>query len=249
MNIKGTQITAIVFFTITVVLIWQIFNVYPEIGILQDKIKAQETVTEDSEDTLKRLTEFIDFIGKNKETIGKFDSILPADEEKANLLSNMDNIASANGLETLRIVFEEKIDPGSEYLNAEGIAPKKYDFDSRSVKMSLRGSYLSFKNFLNAIEKNLRIADIVSVDFLTDSAVSETEEEIKAYSYNVELKTYLYKPPEEENIAKLLSGGKFKSFTAKSLGFIKEKAFSDLLLSSDYNVNTGADEIGNHSIF
>lgn len=249
LNIKGIQITAVVFLIITVVLIWQIFNIYPEVGILQDKIKIQEMVTKDSEDTLKRLTEFINFTEKNKEIINKFDSILPVDEGKANLLSNMDNVASANGLDTLKIVFEKKSNPESEYLSAESVAPKNYDFDSRSVKMSLRGSYLSFKNFLTAVEKNLRVVDIVSIDFLADSSASEAGEARKAYSYNIELKTYLYKPPEEENIAKLLSRGKFKNFTAKNLDFIKEKVFSDLFLSSDYNINTGVDEIGNQAIF
>lgn len=249
LNIKGAQIATVVFLTISVFLIWQIINIYPEIGILRDKIKIQEMVIKDSEDTLKRLKELVSFTAKNKEIIDKFDLILPADEDKANLLSNMDSLAGANGLSVLKIVFEEENNSATEGQGASGAAPKKYNFDSRIIKMSLRGGYLSFKNFLAAIEKNLRVADVVSVDFSVDSSSKETEGEAKTYSYNVELKTYLFKPLKEENIAKLLSGGKFKNFTVKDLNFTKEKAFDNLFLSSGYNINAGADEIGNQDIF
>ncbi len=247
LSAKGAQIATVVFLTLLVVLIWQIINAYPEIGILQDKIKTQEVFIKDSEDTLKKLKEFVDFTAKNKEIISKFDLILPAGEDKANLLSNMDSLASANGLSVLKIVFEENDNSASERQGAAGAAPKNYDFDSIIIKMSLRGSYFSFKNFLAAIEKNLRVMDVISVDFSGDS--SSKEEEVKAYSYNVELKTYLYKSLGKENIAKLLSGGKLRNFTVKNLNFTKEKPFNDLFLSSDYNIDTGADEIGNRDIF
>ncbi|MBU4141548.1 type 4a pilus biogenesis protein PilO [Patescibacteria group bacterium] len=246
---KGVQIATIVFLIISVVLIWQIINAYPEIGILRDKIKTQEMITEDSEDTLKRLKELISFTAKNKEIINKFDLVLPADEDKANLLSNLDSLASASGLSTLKIVFEESSNPAGEKQGAAGALPKNYDFDSRTVKMSLRGSYLSFKNFLAAIEKNQRVMDIVFVDFSSDSSSKEIEGERKTYSYNIELKTYLHNPLKEQNIAKLLSSAKFKNFTAKNLNFINEKVFGGLFLSPDYNINTGVDEIGNQDIF
>lgn len=249
LKIKGMQIATIVFLIISVVLIWQIINAYSEIGILRDKIKTQELTAKDSEDTLKRLKEFIAFTAKNKEIVNKFDLVLPADEDKANLLSNLDSLASANGLSTLKIVFEESSNLAGEKQGAAGALPKNYDFDSRTVKMFLRGSYFSFKNFLAAIEKNQRVADIVSVDFSSDSSSKETEGEKKTYSYNVDLKTYLYKPSKEQNIVELLCSAKFKNFTAKNLNFINEKIFGGLFLSPDYNINTGVDEIGNQDIF
>lgn len=249
MNIKVIRIATVVFLAISAILISKIINIYPEVGILQDNIKTQETVIKDSKDTLKRLKELAAYITENKESINKFDLILPVDEEKANLLSNLDSLASANGLSTLKIAFEESNNSASGQQGAAGAASKNYDFDSRSIKMSMRGSYLSFKNFLVAIEKNLRVLDIVSVDFSAESSSKEAEGERKTYSYNVGFKTYLQKPPKEENIIKLLSSGKFKNFTAKQLNFTKEKVFSDLPLFSDYNVNAGAGEIGNQNIF
>jgi len=250
MNTKGIQIASIIFFAISVVLIWQIINAYPEIGILQDKIRTQEAFIKDSEDTLERLKELVGFTEKNKEIINKFDSVLPANEDNANLLSSMDSLAGANGLGTIKIFFEEnKKPPAVEQQDESGAVPENTDFDTRNIKMSLRGSYSSFKNFLAATEKNLRIMDVVSVDFSGDSSSKETDGGVKLYSYDVVFKTYLHKPSREGNVADLLSSGKFKNFTVKNLNFTKEKLFNDLLLSPDYNINTGAGEIGNQNIF
>lgn len=249
LNIKGIQIATVIFLIISVVLIWQIFNIYPEIGILRYKIDTQEMDVRDSEDTLRRLKEFIGFFKKNEEIIHKFDLILPASEDKANILSNIDSIASANGLVALRIGFVENSKSVNERKPKAGAVVKTPDFDSISIKMSLRGSYVSFKKFLIAIEKNLRVMDVVSVNFSDDQTFVKTEESTKVYSYDIELKTYLHKPIKEENVIKLLSGGKFKSFTVRNLDFTKEKTFSGLFLGAGYNINTKANEIGNQNIF
>lgn len=249
MNTKNSQIITVVFLAISAVLVWQIINIYPEIGILRDKIKTQEMIFNDSEDTLKRLKELIAFTEKNNEAINKFDLILPANEDKAVLLSNMESLASDTGLVALKITFEENNKSASGQQVAAGAVPENYDFDSKNIAMSLRGGYFSFKNFLSAMEKNLRVTDIASIDFSADSSSQETGAERKPYYYNVKFKTYLYKPLKEENIADLLSAGKFKNFTAKRLNFIKEKLFSDLFLPSGYNIDAGAGEIGNKNIF
>ncbi len=264
LNVKRAQIIVVAFLVISIVLIWQIINKYPEIDISRNEIKNQEAIAENSKDLLKKTKEFADFIKNNKEVISKFDLILPDNERRADLLSGMNDLARANGLDVSKISFEEnkKLD------NAQGNiviqegemtdSLKKYDFKSAIVKISLRGSYSSFKNFLTAVEKNLRITDIVSVDFSEDSLSKETEAETeiekiegikKIYSYDIGLKAYLYKFLNEENIIQLLGSEKFKNFNIKNLNFIKEKTFGELLLSPDYNINIKADEIGNQDIF
>lgn len=248
MNIKGVQIATIVLLAASVVLVWQITDIYTEKDILRGKIDAQETIVKDSEDALKKLNNFIDFTEENKEAINKFDLILPADEDKASLLANLNGLAIANGLSALKIIFDDKAKPA---IAQNDTAVKIQDFDTQIVKMSLRGGYISFKNFLASVEKNLRVADVAVVDFAAESSSkgAEVKEEIKTYSYNIELKTYFFKPLKEENIAKLLNSGKFMNFTAKDLSFTKEKIFKDLFLPSDHNLNTGVDEIGNQNIF
>lgn len=248
MNVKIAQIGTLVLLIVSIVLIWQITNIYPEIDILRGKIETQEIVGKDSADVLKKLNDFIDFTAKNKEAIDKFDLILPADENKANLLSNLDSLSRANGLSALKISFE---DPAKSVPGKSETGVESQDYNSQIVKMSLRGNYISFKNFLAAVEKNMRVMDVTVIDFSagSDSKKIDGQEEIRTYSFNIELKTYYFKPLKEENIARLLNSGKFRNFTSEDLNFTKEKMFQGLFLPSDQDLNTGVGEIGNQNIF
>lgn len=255
MNIKVVQASSIVLFLLTGLLIWQISDAYPNIAILQDSIKAQEETLKDSEATLKRLRELVVFTADNKEGIKKFDLILPGELEKENLISNLDNLATSNGLNTLKISFapEAVITFSPEAVaSGETTEVKKDDFDARDIKMSVSGSYLSFKNFLAALEKNPRLVDVVSIDFAGEASQGTEEAaegERKTYSFSLGLKTYLQKPMQENDAFKLLNAGKFKNFNIDQMSFIKEKVFSDLPSFIDYNVNAGVGEIGNKDIF
>lgn len=247
-NIVGQtkiKIMSIVFLLLTIVFVWQIFNIYPEIILAQEKIKNEEMKVKDSEDVLRKIGKLIGFVAENKADINKFDIILPAGEDKANLLSALDNMASANGLIALKISFKEKTNTESDQQDAS--EPASSDFEIINIKMSLRGGYPSFKNFLIAAENNLRLMDISLVDF--SSEASKEAENTEVYLYNIELKTYLSDSSKEKNIVNLTNNAKFKNFTAENLNFIKEKTYKDLLLSSGYDVNIGNEEIGNENIF
>lgn len=246
---KSIKIITAVFFIITVIAIWQTIEIYPDIDIIKREIEAQKDANKDSENTLQRATEFINFASKNQEIINKFSLILPLGEDKANLLSTLESMSSANGLNAMKISFEgEK--PVNQQQSAKEVNQQKYDFETKTIAMSLRGSYSSFKNFLVMAENNLRIMDIVLIDFSSGAANNSKEAGgAQEYSYNIKIKTYLYNPPKEGSIAKMLSSGKFKNFAVNDLGFVKEKPFNDLVLSPDYNINIDQSEIGNQNIF
>lgn len=249
MDLKIAKISAVSFLIISFVLIWQIFNIYPEVDVMSEKIKEKEAVVKDSENTLRRAKEFIDFASKNQETIDKFNIILPGSEDKANLLSTLENIASINGLNTLKIIFEDDSNIANGAVAAGSEAQKKYDVESKKIRIFLRGTYPSFKSFLVMVGNNLRIMDVVSVDFSAVSGGKEGEEIKKEYLFEVKIKAYLYSIPREGKIAGILSSLKFKNFTVNDLGFVKEKMFSDLVLSPRYNIDIGESEIGNPDVF
>lgn len=251
MDTKITKIITVAFFIITAIVVWQTIEIYPDIDIMKGKIKDQNDANKDSEDILQRATEFIGFASKNQEIINKFNLILPLalGEDKANLLSTLESMSSANGLNAMKISFEDE-KPGDQQQGAEEINQKRYDFETKTISMSLRGSYSSFKNFLVMAENNLRIMDIVLIDFSSEAANNSKEAGgAQEYSYNIKIKTYLYNPPKEGSIAKMLNSGEFKNFAVNDLGFVKEKAFNDLVLSPDYNINIDQSEIGNQNIF
>jgi len=249
-NIKKTQIIAIILFAASVVFIWQILSIYPEIGIMKGKIKDQEAAVENSQKTLEKIKEIVSFTSKNKEVIGRFDSILPAREDNANLLSVLDSMARANGLIAATINFAEIKKNENAQKNDAEIALENNNLNVKNIKLSLRGSYSSFKNFLTSIEKTMRIMDIVSVNFSKGASAEGNVSAEKTYSFNLAFNAYSYNNPSEEvNIAKLLTSEKYSDFTVKNLDFIKEKTFNDLFLPPEYNVNIEENAVGNQNIF
>jgi hypothetical protein len=231
-------------------LIYQLVNIYPDINIIKDKIKVQEQTVTNSEDMLKRTEELVSFTAKNKEVVERFDLILPAIEDKANLLSSLDKLAYSNNLGTVKIGFKETDN------SKKSDSSSSNDFSTSTIGMSVRGSYVSFKNFLDATEKSIRVLDVVSVNFTfippskKDNEKDEDQKNIiKTYSYEIVLKSYLFKPVKTENITRLLSTGKFINFSLKNLNFSNEKVFRDLRVPDGYNVDSAADEIGNQDIF
>lgn len=234
---------------ISFVLIWQAHSAYPNIFIIQGEINSQETIINDAEKTLRRIRDFTGFAQKNKEVISRFDLILPDSEDKPNLLSVLDGMASSRSLIVLSISFGKEANTKSSQQDVLAVDSESYNFNSIDITMSLRGNYSSFNDFLLAIEKNLRVMDVVSVDFSGGSYLELKEGEKKIYSYNIKLKTYFKKSAEEKNITKLLSSEKFKNFTVESLNFTKEKTFGELFSSSDFNINIKEDEIGSRNLF
>lgn len=246
---SNSKITAVGFIVASVVLIWQVYDIYPEIDVVQNDIKSQEAINKDIEKTLQKVKDFTGFVQGNKEIMNKFDLILPDDIEKANLFSTLDRMATSNNLISMRINFEKKIKEKDKGQDTPTTNTEGYDFIPANITMSLRGSYSSFNNFLIAIEKNLRLMEVISVDFLADVSPGSKEIESKTYSFNIILKTYFKNPLKEKNIANLLGDEKFKNFTIENLNFTKEKMFEDLSLSPDYNINIKEDEIGKQYLF
>jgi Tfp pilus assembly protein PilO len=250
MNIKIVQIITVILLGSSFYLIYEVVNTYPDINIYKDKIKAQELTVTNSRDILQRTEELVSFTAKNKEVVARFDSILPANEDKANLLSSLDNLAYSNNLGTTKIGFKETDNSKKSDSSASN------DFSTSTIRMSVRGSYISFKNFLDAIEKNIRVLDVVSVNFTLISPSKKDDEKdqdqknnIKTYSYEIVLKSYLFKPAKTENVARLLSTGQFINFSLKNLNFSNEKVFRSLQVPDGYNVDAASDEIGNQDIF
>lgn len=246
MNIKTIQAVTIILFMLTVGLIWLIFDEYPRISIMKNKIKEGNILFQDSEDILKRIKELTVFSGENKDRIEKFDLILPSSEEKANLISNLDNLTKLNGLNILKVSFESSSSASNATKDLDVV---KNDFKEIYVNVSMRGTYISFKNFLVAVEKNMRIFDAVSVNFKRELNSEGKIDGGKSYTFNIKLKTYFQPPVNEKNAYKVLNTGKFKNFSADQLGYTREKIFNELAADTAYNINSSAGEIGNEEIY
>ena len=130
----------------------------------------------------------------SKDDLARIDEAMPQSQQAAELIAFFESLSGRNGLVLKNIELSEKIDakiaeaPGQPRPGAGIQAPTKQSGSVREfpIIMSMLGTYDSFKNFLEALEKNLRLVDMDSLSF---SATGATD----LFSYNLKLKTYYQK--------------------------------------------------------
>jgi Tfp pilus assembly protein PilO len=61
------------------------------------------------------------------------------------------------------------------------------------LSFSIEGSYSNFLNFTRDLENNLRIVDISSIQFSSETAANSSKNTAESYSYSFTVKTYWLK--------------------------------------------------------
>lgn len=103
--------------------------------------------------------------------IEKINNVLPQKKDIAGLFVQMEAIAKESGLNLLGLDIAERKEP-----------PELEKLKIRELDIALNlsgGDYFAFKKFINAVESNLRIMDITSINFSPE-----------AETYALDLKTY-----------------------------------------------------------
>ncbi len=195
--------------TIVFLLIWPAKDSLEITGAALDKEESRFSEVKEIEAKMKELD------AKYKGNLSELEKVmfvLPQEEELASLLVQLENLASANGLIMNSVDFErvtQKIAtlPSVIRITSEDILPKKTTNSSvtpasqdaqgsqalvdtykiLSVKLKLSGSYESFKSYLAAVEKNLRLMDITSLSF---SAQNQSSPDLSGFSFAATVNVY-----------------------------------------------------------
>jgi Tfp pilus assembly protein PilO len=142
----------------------------------------------------------------NPEEIKNFLSILPKEQELAGLLIQLETLAAANELVMDSVNFKEiakknvavpAISDDNQALVPEksGVAGQSASFQASasaggyktlSVDLALSGGYQAFKNYLQSVEKNLRLMDVMSLDM----AGGQSGGQKAVFSFSVNLNVY-----------------------------------------------------------
>jgi Tfp pilus assembly protein PilO len=153
---------------------------------LKNQIKEQQKSLEEKQNLISIVEKLRDTYESNKETLNKLEYIIPGNQEIPNLIVQMEAIAVKGGLILKEINFttEEK----SNTKNQEAGSGEKQiagDYKSLTVDANLTGDYAAFERFLNTVEENIRLIDIESIIFATES-----ETEISLFNFNLIFKVY-----------------------------------------------------------
>lgn len=116
-------------------------------------------------------------------------SVLPKQEELSALLIQLEGLASGNGLIMESVDFskieqdtraqepqpadelQENVAPENGFVNLQEVQARPYKI--LLVSLKLNGAYGAFKNYLQAVEKNRRIMDVVSLSLSTGSGAAQ----------------------------------------------------------------------------
>ncbi len=127
---------------------------------------------------LKDIDSNLDFYSLNLELV---DLAISDDSVAPSLIYYIENLSQDNGL------FFQSVNSVSEIPSSRFNELKKTE-----LSFSLVGDYSDFKNFVDSMEKSIKIIETDNVFIFFDMEEYEEDTERKTLSYDVTIKTYYY---------------------------------------------------------
>lgn len=160
------------------IVFWVLMPLYNDI---QSALALEEQNKENLNSRLKLTANLERLIGQYNERaadIASFGKAIPKGQNIPELLINLEALASENGLTFSGVDFKSKD------LKTTGVK-------TLIMEMKVKGSYSAFKNYLKAMEKSLRIFDVMNVSF-AGVAPSQTGAKTDNLEFNLIVNTYYY---------------------------------------------------------
>ena len=177
---KKTSSSLLIFLLVTIFAVVAYLLIWPEYGRLTDakaKIISEKQTLEDESrtftDTNKLLENYADISSEERE---KIDAMLPDEIDEAGLFTLFETLAQKNKIIVLGVDISEK--ESADNLKNLGITEVQSSLNLTAGPDS-EDSYGDFKKFLADVEANLRLMDIISVNYTPETA-----------TYTLNLKTY-----------------------------------------------------------
>jgi Tfp pilus assembly protein PilO len=163
-NIIGSLLVA---FGLFLFWTWILPN-YDAISSFKPVIEAKELKLVEREQIVNRLRALSQEYDLRQEGITRLNYIVPLDKSQASIVASLEDISSRSGMLLSKISL-------SESGEGHGVL----------ISLELNGSYLSFVNFLQQIEKNIRLMDVNSFD-----VASSEDPNSNLLSFKVKINTY-----------------------------------------------------------
>jgi len=122
------------------------------------------------------LEKLISQYGERTADFNYFSKAVPMDQDIPGLLVSLESLASENGMVFSGVNFKPKD------LKASGIK-------TLAMEIKIKGSYPAFRNYLGAMERSLRLFDVISVSF-SGVAPGQTGANPNNLEFNLLVNTY-----------------------------------------------------------
>jgi len=163
-------IPALLILGFILIIFYLVSPTYNKVKNLRSLVKTKREVLQNQEKQQQLFQEL-----KQSKELEKLDQILPDNPEIPELMIQLETMASQNNLILKSINFTESQ-------------------NEITSQIALAGSYNALKNYLKALENNLRLMDIVNLNF-------QAPKENSFYNFNLTIKSYYGSGQETKNIA------------------------------------------------
>jgi Tfp pilus assembly protein PilO len=177
---KGVITTIVLFFIFASILIFADLPAYNKFIFARNEIQRYEDSISIKEDIVANVSQLKQIYENREDAIKKVSYVLPAEKDTPGLIVQFESLASENGLILERIDFGKVIKKTTDK-SGLGLTAKVLE---ANVKM--KGSYSSFRSFLEALEYNIRIMDVQTINISS----SRAEGALQIFGFNIKLKVY-----------------------------------------------------------
>lgn len=166
----------ILFFSALVLVFWVLLPLYNDIHSATLIKKQNENNLRDRLKLSANLNRLVNQYNERLAEVESFSKVIPEGQDIPELLVGLEDVASVSGLTFSSVSFKTKD------LKAPG-------FKTLVMEFKVKGSYPNFKNYLENLEKSLRIFDVVSVSF-TGVGPGQSSININNLEFNLLVNTY-----------------------------------------------------------
>jgi Tfp pilus assembly protein PilO len=140
-----------------------VFGSWSEMRALKDALAERTQLEKDRAVILDQFTtEYAKLKKMNATEAGKmFAAMVPIGKNGAEVISAMEEIATASGIQLTSVAVSEDPETGSK------AADKSYR--SMSLKIEMSGSYPALRAFLRGLEQYVRVLNITKLEIITSS--------------------------------------------------------------------------------
>ncbi|MCE9585477.1 type 4a pilus biogenesis protein PilO [Candidatus Nomurabacteria bacterium] len=169
---------------------------FKEVSSLKKNVVAYDEALSNSkvlESERDKLTQKYNEI--TPDTLDKLQKFLPDNVDNIRLILEIEKIASPYGM----VLKDVKYDTTGADATAVSIkggvnTQSNKEYGVWNLEFSTQGTYSNFLNFIKDLENNLRIVDISSVQFTSDSGNGlNSNQSSSSYKYGFKIKTYWLK--------------------------------------------------------
>ncbi len=172
---------------------------YKEITGIKSQVSAYDEALSNSkalEAERDKLTQKYNSI--DPENLRKLETLLPDNVDNIRLILEVEKIAAPYGMVLKDVKYdtttksETPIQGAAQAVAAAQEAARK-DYGIWELEFSTSGSYANFLNFIRDLEQNLRIVDVSSIEFSSESGTGAAVSNLASYKYSFTVRTYWLK--------------------------------------------------------